>query len=245
MGLLTGVARGLLDLIYPPECWMCAKEILPTDAAVPLCPDCQGELWLLPQERCPKCGKINLRRAPTSAPCRECRSGARRFDSAVSIYIYGGTFRKIWHHVKFSNHPDWIPAIVDSALEKIGPDDAFNPYLFDVYTWVPTTDRRKAQRGFDPAQEIARCMSEKYKRPLMELLYRIRDARPQFELTRKERITNVEGAFSANLPRDLRTRAALLVDDILTTGATASACAEALKSRGMQKVVLFTLARGA
>ena len=151
----------------------------------------------------------------------------------------------MWHQIKFMNHPEKIPGMVDAALEKIGPDEEFNPYLFDVYTWVPTTEKRKAERKFDPAEEIARHLAAKYNRPLIGLLHRIRDCRPQFELTRAERIKNVEGAFAAGIPRDLRTRMALLVDDILTPGPTASACAAALKDRGMQKVVLFTLARGA
>lgn len=245
MGLLTGVWQGLTALIYPEECWMCGEEILSTGALIPLCRICEDELWVLPKERCPKCGKINLKRAAARSLCRECQSGARKFDSAVSVFIYAGTFRKIWHHVKFSKHPEWIPALVDSALEKIGPDEGFNPYLFDVYTWVPTTDRRKSERGFDPAEEIAKRLAEKFKRPAVPLLQRIRDCPPQFELSRADRIKNVDAAFAANIPKDLRTRAALLVDDILTTGSTASACASALKSRGMQKVVLFTLARGA
>lgn len=245
MGLFTGVGRGLLNLVYPPECWMCGTEILPTDDTVPLCGGCENDLWVLPQTRCPQCGKINLKQSADRCRCRECQAGTRRFDRAVQIYIYGGTFRKIWHHVKFSNRPEWIPAIVDSALEKIGPDEEFNPYLFDAYTWVPTTEKRKSERGFDPAEEIAKHLAETYKRPLLGLLHRIRDSRPQFELTRKDRFNNVDGAFAANLPQSLRTRAILLVDDILTTGATASACAAALKSRGIQKVVLFTLARGA
>lgn len=245
MGLLSGVWQGLLDMVYPPECWMCAGEILPNRMIVPLCEACADDLLVLPKSRCPMCGKINLRRDAAKTRCHECQSGTRRFDRAVTVYIYGGTFRKIWHHVKFSSKPEWIPALVESALEQIGPDEDFNPYLFDAYTWVPTTQRRKSERGFDPAEEIAKHLAGKYKRPVMGLLHRIRDNRPQFELTRKERIQNVEGAFAANVPRDMRTRAVLLVDDILTTGSTASACAAALKDRGIQKVVLFTLARGA
>lgn len=245
MGLMTGVGRGLLDLLYPPECWMCAREILPTDSILPLCEICEPELWTLSKDRCPQCGKINLQRPASRTRCRECRSGARRFDRAISVFIYAGTFRKLWHLVKFSGHPERIPALVDSALEKIGPEEEFNPFLFDAYTWVPTTAVRLKSRGFDPAEEIAKRMAEKYRRPVLKLLDRIRDSRPQFELTRADRIKNVDGAFAASLPRDLRSRAVLLIDDILTTGATASACAAALKDRGMQKVVLFTLARGA
>lgn len=246
MGLMTGVARGVLDLVYPPECRLCRREILPAYARLlPLCLSCDQELWILPKEHCPKCGKIDMRRISASGTqCRECQSGTRRFDRAISVYVYRGTFRKLWHQVKFLKHPEWIPALVETALENIGPEEEFNPYLFDVYTWVPTTERRKKERGFDPAEEIAKYFGEKYHRPVMQLLHRIRDCPPQFELGRRDRIKNVEGAFAANLPRDLRTRMALLVDDILTTGATANACASALKDRGMQKVILFTLSRG-
>ncbi|OGH60306.1 MAG: hypothetical protein A3G34_09690 [Candidatus Lindowbacteria bacterium RIFCSPLOWO2_12_FULL_62_27] len=247
MALLTGVLRGLMDLVFPPECRVCGDEMAPGGDPISLCDTCEAGLRTIPKERCPKCGKVNLKRAAAGAArtqCRECQSGTRRFDVAVSAFLYGGTFRKLWHRVKFSNRPDWIPSIVESALEKIGPEEEFNPYLFDLYTWVPTSERRRQERGFDPAEEISRHLSEKYKRPHMALLRRIRDTRPQFELSRKDRIKNVEGAFAAAIPRDQRVRAVLLVDDILTTGATASACAAALKDRGAQKVVLFALARG-
>lgn len=244
MGLFTGVYRGLVDLVYPLGCWLCDREILPPSSSIHLCDECESDLWRIPDERCPKCAKGILKRQAKRALCWECLTGARKFDKAVCIYIYGGAFRKIWHRVKFSGHPHWIPSIVDSALEHIGPSDEFNPYLFDAYTWVPTTSPRKALRGFDPAEMIAERISQRYRRPLIQLVHRVRDGRPQFELSRQERMTNVEGAFAASIPSGMRTRAVLLVDDILTTGSTASACAAALKARGIQKVVLFTLARG-
>lgn len=244
MGLLTGVLHGLLDLVYPAACWRCGREAGSANGKLPLCERCLPDLHVLPKDRCPMCCKIILNRPGSRARCWECRSGFRRFDRALSVYAYDGTFRKLWHGVKFMRHAERIPDMVEAALEHIEPADDFNPYLFDVYTWVPTTDRRKSDRGFDPAEAIARHLAEKYTRPVMALLKRIRDCPPQFELSRKDRIRNVQGAFSAEVPAGIRTRAALLVDDILTTGATASACAEALKNRGIQKVVLFTLARG-
>ncbi|MBI4178119.1 ComF family protein [bacterium] len=244
-GLLTGIGSGLLDLIYPPRCRTCDAEIGQADLALELCETCIVDLVCLPRERCPACGKINLKRKPDRSLCFECRSGLRRFDRAISVYVYAGAFRKLWHRVKFTRHPEWIPSIVDAALEKLTPDDEFNPFLFDAYTWVPTTDHRKSVRGFDPAEEIAGYLARKYNRPIVQFLRRIRDTAPQFELGRRARIKNVEGVFAAAIPAGQRTRAVLLIDDILTTGATASACADALKSRGVQKVVLFTLARGA
>lgn len=245
MDLLTGVGKGLLDLLFPPACWICEEEVMAAEGDIHLCEACSLEMSLLPKNKCPGCAKIILKQSGRAALCHECRSGARRFDRAVCVYKYSGAFRKIWHRVKFSGRREWIPAIVEDALTHLSPEDEFNPYLFDVYTWVPTTDRRKAARGFDPAEEIARIMAQKYQRPLSQLLHRIRDSEPQFDLSRQARIQNVEGAFAAAIPAELRTRAALLIDDILTTGSTASACSAVLKSRGIQKVVLFTLSRGA
>jgi len=245
VAILTGVWRGLTGLVYPPACWMCDREVLPAGRFVPLCVDCESDLFVLPSARCPGCAKVILSLNPSRKFCRECRSGFRRFDRAHSVFVYGGTFRKIWHQVKFLRHPERIQALTDRAVEEMDPSDEFNPYLFDVYTWVPTSAGRLKERGFDPAEEIARHLAAKYVRPCENLLYRIRECRPQFELSRTERLKNVDGAFAANLPSGQRSRAVLLIDDILTTGATASACAAALKSRGFQKVVLFTLARSA
>lgn len=243
MTLAHEIARGLLDLVFPPFCMACERE-LTGSPEIALCGSCEPGLIPVPRASCEQCGKLFRQRSPSHPTCWECRSGRRGFDNAVCVYVYRDTFRKLWHRIKFERHLEFLDPVVAHASKRIPAEAKFNPYSFDVYTWVPSSPARKASRGFDPAEEVARRLAAMYQRPCHELLKRVRDSRPQFELDRSARQKNVDGAFEAFVPRDVRTRRVLLIDDILTTGATATACARALKSRDCGDVTLFALSRG-
>jgi predicted amidophosphoribosyltransferase len=109
----------------------------------------------------------------------------------------------------------------------------------DVVTFVPATRRSVSARGFNPAEELARSLARALRIPWAPLLTKVRETTDQAELGRIERRRNVEGAFRA---RPMKARV-LLVDDVMTTGATADACARALRAAGARDVVVVTFAR--
>jgi len=113
----------------------------------------------------------------------------------------------------------------------------------DVVTFVPSTRRAEAARGFNPAAELARHVASGLGLPGLGLLSKVRETRDQAGLTRVQRAQNQRGAFRARLEPDARIHRVLLVDDVLTTGATADACARALRDGGVGDVVVVTFAR--
>ena len=109
----------------------------------------------------------------------------------------------------------------------------------DALTFVPSSRASMAERGFNTAQELARALSRNVRLPNVRLLKKIRETADQASLDRAGRRTNLAGAFiSASAPRRL-----ILVDDVMTTGATADACARALRAAGARDVLVVTFAR--
>jgi predicted amidophosphoribosyltransferase len=110
----------------------------------------------------------------------------------------------------------------------------------DALTWVPATRRSEAERGFVPAAELARALARALGVPAARLLVKVRATRDQAELGREARRANLAGAFVPVGPVPARV---LLVDDVLTTGATIEACAHALVAGGGREVSVVTFAR--
>jgi predicted amidophosphoribosyltransferase len=112
----------------------------------------------------------------------------------------------------------------------------------DAIAWVPLSRRRRAARGFDQALALARVVGRLLDLPVLPCLHRVSDAGPQARRTGAQRRLAMQGQFAARGPVPGRV---LLVDDVLTTGATAAACAEALLSAGAREVSALTAARAA
>ncbi len=110
-------------------------------------------------------------------------------------------------------------------------------------TPLPLDWRRRWARGFNQSELLAREVARRWGAPLARPVRRTRATAPQAGLTRAERRVNVGGAFAVRRPEAVRGLRVLLIDDVLTTGATASACAGALKRAGARSVTILTLAR--
>jgi ComF family protein len=127
---------------------------------------------------------------------------------------------------------------VADALAAAMAETALPPV--DVVTWVPLARRREAERGYDQARALARPLAHRIGVPAAPLLQRIRATSPQAKRTASERRAALEGAFRTT--REAPDRV-LLVDDVLTTGATAAACAGVLLAAGAREIVLLTATR--
>ena len=112
---------------------------------------------------------------------------------------------------------------------------------FDVICHVPLHKGRRRSRGYDQAQVLAQCLAERLGIPYTAALRRVRHTKPQTRLNAARRIDNIKGAFAA--AEDVHGRV-LLIDDVLTTGATASECADVLVKAGADSVFVLTFARG-
>jgi ComF family protein len=180
--------------------------------------------------------------------CGPCQQGEQEFDMARSYGLYTGNLRKAILHLKFYGREYLgyrLGALLARAWEALPePDSA-------IVAPVPLHSSRRRQRGFNQAELLARGLvgrlrKEKRFRGLQLVagsLRRIRATLPQVGLSVRARRENVSGVFSVARPEQVRNRTVVLIDDVMTTGATLSACAAALKQAGASRVLALSLAR--
>ncbi len=229
------VLSALTDLLYPPSCWACGSSL--ERQAQALC----GACALVPLgEACRRCGEPQGPGASTMEDCDTCRGRPLAFSRVAALGRYEGGLRRAVQRAKFEGELGawaWMgKALADhvAALPWAGEVDAVVP--------VPSTWRARLARGANPAALLAGAVSRRLERPRRPWLLR-RPTPPQVGLGRRERLANVEGAFRISpeaTPSGLRL---LLVDDVMTTGATVDVCARALKAAGALRVDVAVAAR--
>jgi predicted amidophosphoribosyltransferase len=220
------VPVALLDALFPKRCAGCG------DGPWPFCGRCRARLVPLEPPRCARCGVPAVRPVPS---CRHCPPPS--IAAARAAFLFDGPARAAVHRLKFAG---WRP--VASALGEAMV--AAWDLRVDAVTWVPLSRRRRAVRGFDQARALARVVAERLDLPLVGTLRRVGEAGERTQARRggAERRRAMLGAFVADAAPP---SSVVLVDDVLTTGATAGACAEALRGRGAHEVFLLTAARAA
>lgn len=175
--------------------------------------------------------------------CGRCAAGEYDFDRARSFGAYEGSLREILHLFKYRGmRPLAAPLAtrIAAVLER-----EWTTAEFDAIVAVPLAAARRRERGYNQAELLARELARRRGLPLLEeVCVRARPTQPQTGLTRAQRLENMRGAFAPG-PRAalLSGRRILLVDDVLTTGATLSVCAHVLKKAGARSVAALTVAR--
>jgi ComF family protein len=167
--------------------------------------------------------------------CALCRSGLRGFDAAYSFGAYEGVLRELIHLYKYGRVRTLARPLSGWLAQALPRDEAF-----DAAVPVPLYWRRRLQRGFNQAELLARGLSRRTGIPVVTALGRVRPTPTQAGLSTSARRQNVAKAFRA---RDVQGKRILLIDDVMTTGATAASCALALKQAGARRVALLTVAR--
>jgi ComF family protein len=170
--------------------------------------------------------------------CDACRSGLRGFDRAASFGFYEGPLRGLIHLFKYSGMKPLARPLA-AFLERAIPVDQ----AFDAVVAVPLHWRKRWDRGFNQAELLAKRVARRRGVPLLNALKRKRATEVQATLASAGRRRNVAGAFSIRSKADVKGKRILLIDDVMTTGATAGACASVLKRAGAKSVSLVTLAR--
>jgi ComF family protein len=154
---------------------------------------------------------------------------------ARSAFLFDGPARAAVLKLKFAGEGS-VARALGKAMSAVGEE----LLPVEAVTWVPLSRKRLATRGYDQARLLARYVSDGTGVPARRLLVRVRDIPPQAKSGRRERMEAVKGLFVARPPIP---RSVLLVDDVLTTGATAGECARVLEREGARRVLLLTAAR--
>jgi len=221
---IRDIGRGLVDLLYPPCCLGCAGR--PETPALPLCPGCLRRMEPAPQMNV----AARIDRLPVP---RGIVSGAH----SMWVFDKGGPLQSIQHAIKYGDRPRYgvsLGQLLGDSYTRAGwpSPDGIVP--------VPLHRLRELERGYNQADMLARGVAETCDGTLhSDLLVRVQATRSQTRLSRVERWRNVADAFSCTTTVGSGTW--LVIDDVLTTGSTALACASALRDAGAEAVLVATL----
>lgn len=230
MATLRNLISGVL---YPRSatcigCGCMRVDVLPWQ----LCSACAAALVRPEGPYCPTCGKPGW-----AFECPECAiRKPDALDGRLHAYTYSDTARRLIRALKYDNVVPAATALASGMAEAIPAH-----MQFDALVPVPLHKKRESVRGFNQARALCEALSLVTHIPVIQPLIRSRKTDTQTRLSREERASNVSGAFEATY--DLSCKSILLVDDVCTTGATAIACANALKAQGAHTVILLTAAR--
>jgi len=225
---------GLLDLIAPRWCEGCGEPL--REGSGFLCADCRAHVRLVPGPHCSLCFRTS-----GVEVCPDCARRRHAFSACVAGGLYEGRLARLVHALKYRGKThlagDLAGLIADAAA---GRGEA---RLVDGLAYVPMTHRAERERGYNQAALIADALAGRWRVPVYGALARIREGAPQVGLPAAERRRNVSKAFGPVRGADLSGACIGLVDDVMTTGATADECAKALTAAGAAKVVVLVAAR--
>jgi ComF family protein len=216
-----------MSALLPQDCLLCGAASGPSL----LCAACTDGLPALAAPRCPTCAAP----APHGDKCGACLKSAPAYDATVAVWRYGFPVDRLVQALKFE-HRLALAGFFAAAM-RAGPRPKG-----DLLIPVPLASARLKERGFNQAAEIGRPLAAALGVPMnMEDCVRTADTTPQASLPWKERRRNVKNAFECRI--DLTGKSVIVVDDVMTTGATLDELARTLKRHGAARVTNWVVAR--
>lgn len=217
----------ILSFIFPIRCPFCGK---PLPQGIGFCEACNSKLSHITGEFCPKCGR-------KYTYCN-CSDKIYAFERCVEPFYYEGLVKKALLKFKFYGHQGGAKVFASYAAESVRR--AYKNIKFDFVTSVPLSKAEIKKRGFNQSELLGRALAKELKLPYRETLLKPRDLPPQHSLSAQQRWINIDGAFTSH--QKLNGKLILLVDDIITTGATLNECSKVLRSAGTKYVFCATIA---
>lgn len=248
---LHRTAEDLFSVLFPSECRICGLPLL-NISRLPVCPDCLAEIHTILGKVCSICGERVLSSYAECDPdgmhrCPVCRRIERPFLRAVAYGSYDGGLRELIHLLKYNGvRPagNVLGRMLAEALVKLEAEFGADKVLVVP---VPLYKGKRRQRGFNQAELIARNALNSRGNAQLQLasgiLLRTRATQSQIGLTSHQRRENMRGAFAVSRAGEVTGREIILVDDVYTTGTTATECARVLRKAGAAKVWVATVAR--
>jgi ComF family protein len=251
-GWLTGISDALVSVFFPAGCLIC-EELLTSASRVPICEACLASFVPVPKPACDVCGRplpafanepASVQNEGRALLCQACRDKTYAFERARSFAVYEGALVQAILLLKYEQIDPpgaWFAKRLAEVVKEQG-----RALAADVVVPVPLHRQRERERGYNQAALLSKPLAKRLGLPHKAVLLMRTRARPEKQiLTLEERWESVRGAFATRRGSQVDNLRVLLLDDVLTTGATLDACARALLEAGAKSVVGLTVARAA
>lgn len=225
----------LEDFLFKSHaCMCCGTEC--GDDTYRLCDTCKSKLKLIGEKFCLKCGtKID----GDYDFCIECKNDVHEFDKARAIFVYDENSAPMILHFKYGGRPAYAKALGKMLYDRYNDSDI----VASVVTYVPMPKEREKQRGYNQSHLLAKEFSFLSGIPLVNALVRTKNSEQQTKLSKSKRKENLLGSFAVTDKALVKGKDVLLIDDVVTTGATADECAKVLYKAGAREVSILALAK--
>lgn len=232
---ISKIINSVLNFFFPDICIICGEDTDKNNLSV--CRKCFNKIEYIKPPYCQTC---NQPLVDGGAHCWQCRKTRYHFEKIVAVGLYIGVLREII--LKFKEK-DFLKTVLGSLLLSVVTKNIDND-RFDLIVAVPLSKKKEFGRDYNQSQLLAELLADKTNKEVVSgNLIRVKDTKPQFELTRAERLVNLKDAFFVKDPPVFKNKNILLVDDIATTCSTLEECSKTLKNAGAKKVFCAVLAR--
>lgn len=239
--MMRALTEPIIDVIYPPLC-VCCRKPYQRGSDVHLCSDCYFAIERHAPPFCPRCGR-SLRHLHDirNGICSRCSDKKYPFDRAWSLCRYEGICKDLIHDFKYRQKRHYKTIFAQLLKEFLG---TFKPWsTIDVIIPIPLHAVKLREREYNQSAILAGILGELLQKPLQAgCLERIRNTTPQFDLDEQKRAENIRGCFRLNNGQALRAQSILIVDDVLTTGATLSEAARTIRAGEPQAIEVLSIA---
>ena len=245
------VAQSLFATLFPADCRICGEPLIRI-SRLPVCESCLDAMRPIGEGVCSVCGErlvsMHFRDSLGEVRCGLCRRLQQPFTKAAAYGSYEGGLRELIHMLKYQQVRPAANVLGRMLAEAIGALESNWGEAQLLVVPVPLHATKLRRRGFNQAELIAQAalkVARSQRRYLLSpnSLVRTRETQSQIGLSRHQRRENMRGAFRVTDPAKILGREILLVDDVFTTGTTASECARVLRRAGAERVWVATVAR--
>lgn len=240
--LWQGARQSAADLLFIDECLACHSQLPIGERSLPLCTECLAQI---PTPAWPRCRRCAAEVPPYPGPvdtCPRCIADKVRFDATICLGHYEGLLRDLILRMKTDWKEQWGRIFAHLMGERHGQE--IRDLHADAVVPIPMTFWHRWRRRTNGPAVIARALSRQFHLPMFgQLLKRTSAAGPQRGLSRSARFRNVRGGYRVRSGYHLDAPHILLIDDVMTTGATCSEAARLLKRRGAARVTVLVIAR--
>ncbi|OGF48519.1 MAG: hypothetical protein A2231_04420 [Candidatus Firestonebacteria bacterium RIFOXYA2_FULL_40_8] len=237
---MRNILTNILDVFFPANCKVCGKK-MKIDRKVCFCAECWNSLKTIKEPFCVYCGKqLSM---PNEHFCADCTVSRLSFVDNRSAGVYQGVLKEALYEFKYKGKKrlgKYLGEFMAAYLKENGGLEDI-----DLIIPVPISESKLEKREYNQTEILADYLGKYFEIPVIkDVLIRTKDTLAQYELSREDRFKNVNGAFDIKNPVKIKWACILLVDDLLTSGATADECSKMLLGSGASQIRVFTLARG-